>query len=90
VFFDAEPDFPHAEAIHAIDLTEETPGSIVLLTPETKRSRVPSKCPVTRYRRFVKQHFTCAISASYQLAVGFLPRPQIHPLSRSSITCTSE
>lgn len=41
VFFDAEPDVPYFEAIHAIDLIKETPRRVVLLTPETRRSRVP-------------------------------------------------
>lgn len=40
-FFDAEPDVPYAEAIHAIDLVEESPGRLVLLTPETKRVHIP-------------------------------------------------
>ncbi|SRR6266404_3885005 len=41
VFFDAEPDVPYFEAIHTIDLIEQTPGRVVLLTPETKRTRIP-------------------------------------------------
>jgi hypothetical protein len=35
VFFDAEPDVVFADAIRAIDLIEETPGRVVLLTPRT-------------------------------------------------------
>ena len=41
VFFDAEPDVDYADAIHAIGLIEETPGRVVLLTPQTKRARIP-------------------------------------------------
>jgi biopolymer transport protein ExbD len=41
VFFDAQPDVPYSEAIHAIDLIERTSGRVVLLTPETKRTRIP-------------------------------------------------
>jgi hypothetical protein len=41
VFFDAKPDVPYAEAIHAIDLIEQSPGRVVLLTPETKRVYIP-------------------------------------------------
>jgi len=41
VFFDAEPDVPYAEAIRAIDRIEQTPGRVVLLTPETKRTGIP-------------------------------------------------
>ncbi len=41
VFFDAKSDVPYAEAIHAIDLIEESPGRVVLLTPETKRIHIP-------------------------------------------------
>ena len=41
VFFDAEPDVPYADAIHAIDLIERSPGRVVLLTPQTKRVRIP-------------------------------------------------
>jgi hypothetical protein len=41
VFFDAEPDVPYAEAIRAIDLIEQSPGRVVLLTPQTKLLRVP-------------------------------------------------
>ena len=40
VLFDANPDVPYAEAIHAIDLIEQSPGRVVLLTPETKRIRI--------------------------------------------------
>jgi hypothetical protein len=41
VFFDAKPDVPYDEAIHAIDLIEQSPGRVVLLTPETKRVHIP-------------------------------------------------
>lgn len=41
VFFDAKSDVPYAEAIHAIDLIEQSPGRVVLLTPETKRVHIP-------------------------------------------------
>jgi hypothetical protein len=41
VFFDAKPDVPYAEAIHAIDLIEQSSGKVVLLTPETKRVHIP-------------------------------------------------
>jgi hypothetical protein len=41
IFFDAEPDVDYADAIHAIDLIEETPGRVVLLTPQTKLARIP-------------------------------------------------
>ena len=41
VFFDAKSDLPYAEAIHAIGLIEESPGRVVLLTPETKRVHIP-------------------------------------------------
>jgi len=41
VFFDAEPDVPYADAIRAIDVIERSPGRVVLLTPETKRVRIP-------------------------------------------------
>jgi hypothetical protein len=41
VFFDAEPDVPYAEAIRAIDRIEQTSGRVVLLTPETKQTRIP-------------------------------------------------
>ena len=41
VFFDAKSDVTYAEAIHAIDLIEESPGRVVLLTPETKRVHIP-------------------------------------------------
>ena len=41
VFFDAKSDVPYAEAVHAIDLIEQSPGRVVLLTPETKRVRIP-------------------------------------------------
>jgi hypothetical protein len=36
VFFDAESDVPYAQAIHAIDLIEQSAGRVVLLTPGTK------------------------------------------------------
>ena len=35
VLFDAKPDVPFAEAIHAIDLIEQSPGRVVVLTPQT-------------------------------------------------------
>ena len=41
VFFDANSDVPYAEAIHAIDLIEQSSGRVVLLTPETKRVHIP-------------------------------------------------
>jgi hypothetical protein len=41
VFFDADSDVPYAEAIHAIDLIEQSSGKVVLLTPETKRVHIP-------------------------------------------------
>jgi hypothetical protein len=41
VFFDADCDVPYAEAIHAIDLIEQSSGRVVLLTPETKRVHIP-------------------------------------------------
>ncbi len=41
VFLDAQPDVPYSEAIHAIDLIEQTPGKVVLLTPESKGTRIP-------------------------------------------------
>jgi hypothetical protein len=41
VFFDAKSDVPYADAIHAIDLIEQLPGRVVLLTPETKRVHIP-------------------------------------------------
>jgi hypothetical protein len=41
VFFDAEPDVDYAVAIHAIDLIEQSQGTVVLLTPETKPLRIP-------------------------------------------------
>jgi hypothetical protein len=41
VFFDANSDVPYAEAIHAIDVIEQSQGRVVLLTPETKRVHVP-------------------------------------------------
>ena len=41
VFFDANSDVPYAEAIHAIDLIEESPGRVVLLTPNTMRGHIP-------------------------------------------------
>jgi hypothetical protein len=41
VFFDAKPDVPYAEAIHAIDLIEQSSGKVVLLTPQTKRGNIP-------------------------------------------------
>jgi hypothetical protein len=40
-FFDAKSDLPYAEAIHAIDLIEQSPGRVVLLTPETKKVHIP-------------------------------------------------
>ena len=40
VFFDANSDVPYAEAIHAIDLIEQSPGRVVLLTPEAKRIHI--------------------------------------------------
>jgi hypothetical protein len=46
VFFDAKSDVPYAEAIHAIDLIEQSPGRVVLLTPKTKTVHIPraEKC----------------------------------------------
>ena len=41
VFFDAESDVPYAQAIHAIDLIEQSAGRVVLLTPGTKRVHIP-------------------------------------------------
>jgi hypothetical protein len=41
VFLDAESDVDYAVAIHAIDLIEQSAGSVVLLTPETKPVRIP-------------------------------------------------
>jgi hypothetical protein len=41
VFFDAEPNVDYADAIHAIELIEQTPGRVVLLTPQTKQVRIP-------------------------------------------------
>jgi len=41
VFFDAKSDVPYAEAIHAIDLIERSPGRVVLLTPKTKTVHIP-------------------------------------------------
>ncbi len=41
VFFDAEPNVPFAHAIHAIDQIEQSPGRVVLLTPKTKKIRIP-------------------------------------------------
>ena len=41
VFFDAVPDVPYGDAIRAIDLIERSPGRVVLLTPQTKRIRIP-------------------------------------------------
>jgi hypothetical protein len=40
VFFDAQPDVPYADAIRAIDLIDQSPGRVVLLTPQTKRNRI--------------------------------------------------
>jgi len=40
VFFDADPDVDYSDAIHAIDLIGQTPGRVVLLTPQTKRVRI--------------------------------------------------
>ena len=37
VFFDAESDVPYAQAIHAIDLIEQSTGRVVLLSPGTRR-----------------------------------------------------
>ena len=34
VFPDTKSDVPYHEAIHAIDLIEESPGRVVLLTPD--------------------------------------------------------
>jgi hypothetical protein len=42
VFFDAKSDVPYAQAIHAIDLIEQSAGRVVLLTPETKRVHILS------------------------------------------------
>jgi hypothetical protein len=41
VFFDAKSDVPYAEAIHVIDLIEQSPGRVVLLTPRTKSVHIP-------------------------------------------------
>ena len=41
VFFDAKSDVPYAQAIHAIDLIQESPGRVVLLTPKNKRVHIP-------------------------------------------------
>lgn len=41
VYFDVEPDVDYADAIRAIDLIEQTPGKVVLLTPQTKRVHIP-------------------------------------------------
>jgi hypothetical protein len=41
VFFDARSDVSYAEAIHAIDMIEQSPGRVVLLTPQTKRIHIP-------------------------------------------------
>jgi hypothetical protein len=41
VIFDAGPEVPYAIVIHAVDLTEQTPGRVVLLTPQTKRVHIP-------------------------------------------------
>lgn len=41
VYFDAEPDVDYADAIRAIDLIEQTPAKVVLLTPHTKRVYIP-------------------------------------------------
>jgi hypothetical protein len=41
VLFDAAPEVPYAEAVRAIDQIEQTPASVVLLTPQTKLLRVP-------------------------------------------------
>jgi hypothetical protein len=41
VFFDAKSDVPYAQAIHAIDLIEQSAGRVVLLTPGTKGVHIP-------------------------------------------------
>ena len=41
VLFDANSDIPYAEAIHAIDLINESPGRVVLLTPKAKSVHIP-------------------------------------------------
>jgi hypothetical protein len=41
VFFDAKSDVPYAEAIHAIDMIEQSPGRVVLLTPATEAVHIP-------------------------------------------------
>jgi len=41
VFFEANFDVPYANAIHAIDLIEQSPGRVVLRTPKTKKVHVP-------------------------------------------------
>jgi hypothetical protein len=41
VFFDADPEVPYHEAIHAIDVIKQTQGRVVLLTPKTKRTHIP-------------------------------------------------
>jgi hypothetical protein len=42
VFFDANSDVPYGEAIHAMDLIEQSSGEVVLLTPKTKESTSPA------------------------------------------------
>jgi hypothetical protein len=41
ISFDADPDVPFYEAIHAIELIEQTPGRVVLLTPKIRHVRTP-------------------------------------------------
>jgi hypothetical protein len=41
LLFDANPDVSFADAIHAIELIEQTGGRVALLTPHTKKSHIP-------------------------------------------------
>jgi hypothetical protein len=41
VSFDADPEVPFSVAIHVIELIEQSSGRVVLLTPQTKRVRIP-------------------------------------------------
>jgi hypothetical protein len=52
VLFDAEPEVDYS---HAIDIIEQTPGRVVLLTAQTKHVRIPKqlsvrKFPIARYQ----------------------------------------
>jgi hypothetical protein len=66
VFFDANSDVPYAEAIHAIDLIEQSSGKVVLLTPETKKVRIPRgiKAGLT-LRRVIESTWECTASIGY-------------------------